>query len=84
MAYLSDASPTDNGDTVIAKIEVRVGGGFALPKSFQTIVVPKNPAAAEGTELQLTPGAKRAKLAAFWDEMRIRPSWSKVYGEKLH
>ena len=88
VAYLAGAEPNESGDTVIAKIEARVGADFALPKSFQTVVVPKDPAAAAADEgaaaLQVAPGAKRVKLAAFWDEMKIRPSWKKVYGEKLH
>lgn len=88
IAYLCGAVPDESGDSVVAKIEARVGTDFALPKSFQTLVVPKNPAAAAADEgaaaLQIAPGAKQAKLAAFWDEMKVRASWKKVYGEKLH
>ncbi|KAH8120159.1 hypothetical protein DFH11DRAFT_1558649 [Phellopilus nigrolimitatus] len=72
---------TDSGDTIVAKIEKRVGNNFTLPKNFQSIISPDLGA---DPSLNITPGAKRAKLAAFWDEMKGRSSWKKVYGDKLH
>lgn len=78
VALLCGASASDGGDAVIAKIEQRIGDNFVLPKDFQTINVNADPM------LATTPGAKRAKLAAFWDEMRVRQSWKKAYGDQLH
>ncbi|THH11191.1 hypothetical protein EW145_g792 [Phellinidium pouzarii] len=81
IALLCDGVPSDSGDTIVAKIETRVGNGFTLPKTFQTFVSSELGA---DPSLEITPGAKRSKLAAFWDEMKVRPSWKKIYGEKLH
>lgn len=81
IAFLSGGLASDTGDAIVTKIEQRVGDNFALPKDFQTFISPDLNA---DPSLTITPGAKRAKLAAFWDEMKMRPSWKKVYGDKLH
>lgn len=71
MVKLSGGLYEDNGDTVIEKLEAHVGGGLALPKDFKV-------EDAQGkTE-------KHSKLAAFWDAMRVRPSWKEVYGQGLY
>lgn len=81
IASLCGAVAADNGDTVIAKIEQRIGDRFALPKDFAQIASPELGA---DPSLQITPGAKRVKLAVFWDEMKGRASWMKVYRDGLH
>lgn len=81
VASLCDGLHTDSGDTIIAKIEARIGDGFVLPKTFQAVVAPDLTA---DPSLEITPGAKRVKLAAFWDEIKARSSWKKVYGEGLY
>ncbi|KAI5121249.1 hypothetical protein M0805_002295 [Coniferiporia weirii] len=81
VASLCGGLPFDDGDSIIAKIQTRVGNDFVLPKNFQTFVSSEVGA---DPSLEITPGAKRAKLAAFWDAMKVRPSWIKIYGEKLH
>ncbi|KAL5535377.1 hypothetical protein ACEPAF_3471 [Sanghuangporus sanghuang] len=81
IAALCGGLATDNGDVIISKIESRIGDRFALPKDFQQIVAPELGA---DPFLQITPGAKRVKLAVFWDEMKGRASWMKVYRDGLH
>lgn len=81
IASLAGSVASDNGDTIVAKIEARVGDGFAFSKDFLSTIVPDLDA---DPTLVPMPGAKRVKLAAFWDEMKLRPSWIKVYGESLH
>ena len=78
---LSPGYAADSGDTVITKIEQRIGDQFALPKDFAQIASPELGA---DPSLQITPGAKRVKLAVFWDEMKGRASWMKVYRDGLH
>ncbi|EJD04111.1 uncharacterized protein FOMMEDRAFT_140176 [Fomitiporia mediterranea MF3/22] len=82
IAFLCDGLTSDDGDTIVAKIETRIGGGFTLPKDFQSVASP-TPNQVPDPSLEITPGAKRVKLAAFWDEMKQRSSWKKVYGESL-
>jgi glutathione S-transferase len=81
VAALSGAEFGDTGPVAVAKIEARIGSGFALPRDFEGM-----------PETQRTPTVgndaphvvKQARLAAFWDAMRERPSWQKVYGSGLH
>lgn len=81
IAFLSGATQHDDGNTITAKIEAHVGGGFTLSKEFSVAEarrragIPAN--GAESTERQ-------SKIAAFWDTVKERPSWKKVYGEGLH
>jgi len=77
---LSGGSASDDGDTIVAKLEARVGDNFAFTKDFTSTNVPD---LKEDPELVTKPGTKRVKLAAFWDEMKLRPSWNGVYGEGL-
>ena len=80
VAYLCGGLASDDGDTIIAKIETRVG--FVLPRSLEAVTVPLT--VAEDPSLEITPGAKKSKLSILWDELKIRPSWKKVYGDALH
>lgn len=81
IASLSGATASDNGNVAVAKIEAHIESGFTLPKEFSVAEarrragIPAN--GAESTERQ-------SKLAAFWDIMKERPSWKKVYGTELH
>jgi len=72
IAILSGATLESNGDEAVMKIQERIGDNFELPKDFEV------PVSAE-MDAQ-TPGSKRAKLAAFWDEMKTKPSWGKMKG----
>ncbi|EJD04112.1 uncharacterized protein FOMMEDRAFT_155240 [Fomitiporia mediterranea MF3/22] len=69
IAFLCDGLASDNGDIIVTKIETRIGGSFTLPEDGQS-----------GTSPKL--GAKRVKLAVFWDEMKQRSSRKKVYGKE--
>jgi len=81
IAFLTGCSASESGDSVVAKLEARIGDNFTFPKDFIAMAAPDLNA---DPALAITPGAKRAKLAAFWDEMKIRPSWKKAYGDELH
>ena len=81
VAYLCGGLASDNGDTIVAKIEKRVGNGFVLPQSFEAVAVPD---LSKDASPETTPGAKKSKLSVLWDELRPRPSWEKVYGNALH
>lgn len=65
IAALSGAKATDDGNTVIAKLERHIEEGFTLPKETQ-------------------PTGQQSKLAVFWDVVKERPSWKKVYADGLH
>ncbi len=74
MIKLSGGSFSEDGNTAIAKLESRVGNGFKLPQDYHL------------SELQRQEGvsaATQSKLAAFWDAVRERASWKKVYGNGL-
>lgn len=72
LVKLSGGTPEDDGNTAIAKLDEHIGTGFALPKDFQ----PPETQRKEDRPYQ-------SKLAAFWDAMKERPSWKKVYGAGL-
>jgi len=62
----------DDGKTVVEKIEKFIGAGkVSLPKDFSL------PA-------DINRKDKQTKLGAFWDVLRERPCWQKVYKEGLH
>ncbi|KAG5352276.1 hypothetical protein C0989_003024 [Termitomyces sp. Mn162] len=68
LVKLSGGLYEDNGDTAIAKLEAQVG---VVTKDFKT-------EDAQGKT------QNHSKLAAFWDAMRVRPSWKEVYGQGLY
>jgi hypothetical protein len=81
VALLSGAQYADSGAVAIAKIEARVGSGFSLPREITaTGETQRTPTAG----IEVAEPAKQAKLAAFWDTIRERPSWQKVYASGLH
>ncbi|TFK30419.1 hypothetical protein FA15DRAFT_698890 [Coprinopsis marcescibilis] len=71
VAKLSGANASDDGKTVVEKLERYVGVGLKLPRDFTSEA---NPGQRE----------KQAKLQAFWDAIKQRPSWLKLYGEQLY
>ena len=81
IAFLSSATSSDDGNTVVAKIEAHVGDGFTLPKEFSVAEARRRAGIpSDGVE----PTERQSKLAAFWDTVKERPSWKKVYGNGLH
>ncbi|KAI0825083.1 hypothetical protein BC628DRAFT_1375397 [Trametes gibbosa] len=81
IASLAGANAADDGNTAVGKIEAHVGDGFNLPKDFSVAEARRRaglaPNSVDSTERQ-------NKLAAFWDAVKERPSWKKIYGERLH
>jgi len=64
---LAFGSHDNTGDEAISLLESHIGDGFMLPKVFKV--------QGETREAQ-------SKLAAFWDTMKARRSWQKVYGQE--
>lgn len=70
---LSGGSITEDGDAVTAKVEKHIGGGFQFPKDA--------PATGGAVGARATP---QSKLSAFWDAIKDRPSFQRVYADGLH
>ena len=81
IAFLAGATAAADGNEAIAKIEAHVGGEFALPKDF-SVAEARRRAGIPAPNVEST--EKQTKFAAFWDAMKERPSWKKVYAEGLH
>lgn len=81
VAKLSGATAADDGNTVIAKIEQRIGGSFVLPKDISIPEARRKSGLAPGN---FQPTDMQSKFAAFWDAMKERSSWKKVYADGLH
>jgi hypothetical protein len=81
LIILSGGSIRDSGTVAIARLEERVGGGFALAKD----VAPPQPASAsrtmdpDGPAPASTATAPKSKLAVLWDTLAARSSWQKVF-----
>lgn len=70
LVRLAGGSPSDDGDVAIKRVENRIGNGFVFPEDFLSA------AFSPFTEEK---AVARSKLAAFWDAMKSRSSWKKVY-----
>ncbi|EKM61076.1 uncharacterized protein PHACADRAFT_247441 [Phanerochaete carnosa HHB-10118-sp] len=81
IAMLSGAQTTDDGGAVISKIEEHVGESFSLPKDFSVAEARRR---AGLPASNVPPTERQARLAAFWDAVKERPSWKKVYADGLH
>ncbi|KAF5375009.1 hypothetical protein D9758_000305 [Tetrapyrgos nigripes] len=71
IVMLAGGSAEDNGSTVISKLESHIGNGLAIPKIRAVAVA--------GEE-----AVSKSKLAEYWDAMKERNSWQKVYSNGLH
>ena len=71
---LAGGSATDDGSAVAKRLEEYIGGGFVFKKDFATEQARRENAKTE----------KQTKIGAFWNALRERPSWKKVYGEGLY
>jgi hypothetical protein len=71
---LAGGTAEDDGSTAVGKLETYIGNGFVLPKDFVV------------TDAQRTDSQQpyQSKLGAFWDAVKERPSWQKVYGKGLY
>ena len=81
IAKLSGATAADDGNTVVRKIEAHVGAGFSLPKDF-SVTEARRRAGLPTTNVP--PNERQSRFAAFWDAIKERPSWKKVYADGLH
>jgi len=77
---VSGGSPGDDGTTAITKLGAHIGTGFALPKDF---VSRDSVLEDEQQQQQYKARSAQNKLAAFWDAIKQRPSWKKVYRDGL-
>jgi hypothetical protein len=70
---LAGGTAEDDGSRAVGKLEAHIGNGFVLPRDFQA------------TDAQSTDSHQpyQSKLGAFWDAMKERPSWKKVYEKGL-
>ena len=101
IAHLSGALPTEDGNSVIEKIEGVVGVQFVKDLSIAEarrragLGSPAGPPGTGGewkangaspktTHPSTDKGSKQSKLAAFWESIKERPSWKKVYEAGLH
>ena len=80
IAKLAGATASDDGNTVTSKIEAHVGE-LQLPKDFSVAEARRRAGLPPGNA-----GAtdRQNRFAAFWDAMKERPSWKKVYADGLH
>lgn len=81
IALLCGATASENGTNVLGKIEAHVGDAFTLPKEFSVAEARRRAGLPAST---VESPEHQSKLAAFWDTMKERPSWKKVYSEGLH
>jgi hypothetical protein len=68
---LAGGTREDDGRTAVAKLESYIGNGFVLPKDSMVT---------DADSQQ----RYQSKLGAFWDALKERPSWQKVYGKGLY
>ncbi|CDO71605.1 hypothetical protein BN946_scf184911.g75 [Trametes cinnabarina] len=81
IAFLVGANADEDGNTVIGRIEAHVGDGFNLPKDF-SVAEARRRAGLAASNVDST--ERQSKLAAFWDAIKERASWKKVYANGLH
>lgn len=101
IARLSDALPSEDGNSVIEKIEGLVGVQFVKEISIvearrraglgSAVTVPgmgpdgkTDGAVSQAIKPSTDKSLKQSKLAAFWETIKERPSWKKVYEAGLH
>lgn len=78
---LSGGTLADDGATAISKVEAHVGGGFSLVKDF-SVAEARRRAGLPVTDPESK--ERQNRLTAFWDAVRERPSFKKVYKDGLH
>lgn len=75
---LSGGKITDEGDVAITKVENHIGSEFHFARDFAA------PAAGGAPRQDGGRPVYQSKLAAFWDAMKERSSFQKVYANGLH
>ena len=99
IAHLSGALPSDDGNSVIEKIESLVGvkfvrdvsivearrrAGLGSAVKFPGAEGKTDGAASQTIQPPIDKSSKQSKLATFWETVKERPSWKKVYEAGLH
>jgi hypothetical protein len=98
IAHLSGALPSDDGNSAIEKIEGLVGAKFVKDVSIVearrraglgSVKLPGAEGKTDGAVSQtIQPSTdkslKQSRLATFWETIKERPSWKKVYEAGLH
>ena len=74
---LSGGHITDEGDEAITKVETHIGSEFKFARDF-------TPPLPGGAPRQDARPDYQSKLAAFWDAIRERASFKKVYANGLY
>jgi len=81
VVHLSGGSVEDSGCVAIEKLQEHVGDGFSLPKDTSPLVITD---ALEVSDTTVPiPSTPQVKLSIFWDALKIRPSWNKIYGNRM-
>jgi len=80
LGKLSGAEVSDDGSTLVRKLEEHIGDGFSLPKDFSVAEARRRAGVVTDTEST----ERQSRLAAFWDAVRERGSFKKVYADGLH
>ncbi|KAF5313175.1 hypothetical protein D9619_003288 [Psilocybe cf. subviscida] len=65
---LAGGTASEDGSTIVKKLEAHIGAGFAFPQNFVS----------EQARRENKTGGQ-TKLGAFWDAVRQRPSWKKTW-----
>jgi len=101
IAHLSGALPSEDGNSVIKKVEGLVGTKFVKDISIvearrragldSAVKFPgaggegkANGAISQTIQPSTDKSSRQSKLAAFWETIKERPSWKKVYEAGLH
>ncbi|KAF9535453.1 hypothetical protein CPB83DRAFT_888166 [Crepidotus variabilis] len=71
---LVGGTASDDGNAVVKKLEDHIGGGFKLTKEHLT----------EQPRRDTPKPDKQARLAVFWDAVKERRSWKKIYMDGLY
>lgn len=80
VAKLTSGLPTDDGNTIVAKIESRLKCTFA--QDISIVEARRRAGLDPGTGTTQTDGTLRqSRLAALWDSLRERESWKSVYAD---
>lgn len=81
LVMLSGGSISDDGNTAIGKLEAHITDGFSLQKDLSVAEARRR----AGLPIPDPETSERQnRLAAFWDTIKERPSFKKVYTEGLH
>lgn len=74
VVMLAGGSSSDNGNVVIEKLEKHIGSSLVLP----------NIVSGDAPRTDAERSSARTKLGIYWDTVKERSSWKKVYGHGLH